>query len=356
MKLLLFSRYSRKGASSRLRSFQYLPFLEKNNITVCVNTLFDDQYLQTIYSGNRKKWLSIIKAYLFRLVMLLKVWKFDLIWIEKEIFPWAPAWIEQALGVLKIPYIVDYDDAIFHKYDLNKSKFIRWGLGAKIDKVMKHAKLVIVGNEYLAQRALNAGAKWVEHMPTVVDMDRYRFDNNKKKVNMFTIGWIGTPKTAMYLRYIESALKHICSEVNVRLLLIGSGPVEISGINIEIHGWSEVTEVEEIGLIDVGIMPLPDEPWERGKCGYKLIQYMACGKPVVASPVGVNKNIVEHNITGILADTDDEWINALESMMKDHNLCKKMGRAARIKIEREYSLEDASKKMITLLQQAVSIS
>ncbi len=353
MKVLLLCRYTRMGASSRLRSMQYIPFLESNNLHIEISPLFDNHYLQTIYTGQRGKWGKIVKAYFLRLMVLLRSGEFDLVWLEKELLPWLPAWIEQLFGVLNIPYIVDYDDAIFHKYDINQNRWIRWFLGAKIDRVMRAATLVLVGNRYLENHALKAGAEWVELLPTVVDLNRYPL-NSTSRESIFTIGWIGTPKTAKYLSILEPVFRKVCADETVRLLLVGSGPVDMPGINLEIHDWSEQSEAREIASFDIGIMPLLDGPWEQGKCGYKLIQYMACGKPVIASPVGVNRDIVDHNITGMLAVTHDDWINALNKIMRDREIRIDMGKAARDKVEREYSLDSTEQRMLDLIHRAGS--
>ena len=135
---------------------------------------------------------------------------------------------------------------------------------------------------------------------------------------------IGTPITAKYLHLVHSALAEVCQRNKGRLVVVGSGKIEIDGVPTEIHAWSEETEVAEIQNFDVGIMPIPDEPWERGKCGYKLVQYMACGRPVVTSPVGANKKIVENGVNGFLASNTDEWIDALSILRDDPNMSDRM--------------------------------
>ena len=152
MKILLLSRYGRLGASSRVRSLQYLPFLSKGDMNVDVEPLFSDEYLEALYGGNTR-WKMVLAGYLHRLKILVNIKKYDLIWLEKEIFPFLPAVFERFFNVLGVPYVVDYDDAIFHRYDQHHSWLIRVLLGRKIDAVMRHASLVITGNAYLAERA-----------------------------------------------------------------------------------------------------------------------------------------------------------------------------------------------------------
>lgn len=349
MKVLLLSRYSSLGASSRVRCYQYLPYLRDHGFSIDVAPLLDDGYIQQLYAGKRKHISLIIRAYMHRLSILLNARSYDLLWIEKELFPWLPAWAEGLLAKMKIPYIVEYDDAIFHRYDLFPNKAVRAVLGGKIDAVMCSASIVIAGNDYLAKRAMLAGAKRVEILPTVIDLERYKPNQNINS-HIFTIGWIGTPVTSRYLHHVRSALAEVCQNNRARVVLVGSGPVSLNGVPVEVRPWYEETEVEDIRSFDVGIMPLPDSPWERGKCGYKLIQYMACSRPVVASPVGANKQIVEDGVNGFLASTKDEWVRALNTLINDHDLRVRMGNAGRKKVEMHYCLQVTAPRLAKILR------
>src|SRR5205807_236821 len=178
---------------------------------------------------------------------------------------------------------------------------------------MREARLVIVGNDYLAGHARRAGGRRREYLPTVIDASRYRVATAAADAT-YTIGWIGSPLTARYLPLVRDALAEVCRDERARVMVVGAGPVTLDSVPIEARPWSEATEVAELERFDVGIMPLPDGPWERGKCGYKLIQYMACGRPVVASPVGMSAQIVEHGVTGLLARTSADWVAALRAL------------------------------------------
>lgn len=349
IKILLMARYSRLGASSRLRSYQYLPYLKQNGIDIKVAPLLGDDYINDLYSGNGRRKTIVFHAYLQRIKDLLGVKHFNLIWIEKELFPFFPAWGEVVLNFFGIPYMVDYDDAIFHNYDLHPNKLVRLLLGTKIDRVMKRAAVVIVGNSYLAERAHRAGARKIELIPTVVDLKRYRVIPKISNLP-FTIGWIGSPGTSKYINLIKPALLEVCKNGSARVTLVGAGPIKLHGVPLEIKPWTEESEVEAIQTFDVGIMPLPDEPWERGKCGYKLIQYMACGKPVVASPVGANRQIVEHGVNGFLASDIADWIAALEKLRDNVSLRKEMGFAGRRKVEEQYCIQVTGPRLLDIIR------
>ncbi len=341
MKVLLLSKYPRMGASSRLRSLQYLPALADEGIEVTVSSLFDENYLRELYEKGRKSKVRSLMLYLKRLFLLLTAFRYNVLWIEYEVFPYLPAFAEQLLRLLGKPYVVDYDDAVFHNYDRSGNGLIRVFLGKKIDAVMRNSACVVAGNEYLAARARKAGARRIELIPTVVDRERYqnaKTDQTKTPI----IGWIGSPSTQRYVVDIRDALRKVCDETGASLLLVGateSVREQLPGIPVDVVRWTEESEAALVAQMDVGIMPLEDGPWEKGKCGYKLIQYMACGVPVVASPVGVNVEIVNENYCGQLAESVGEWAEALTGILSSRPRQSELGMAGRRAVEHKYSLQ-----------------
>lgn len=349
MRILLFSRYGQLGASSRIRIHQYLPYLQSYGIEVQVEPLLDDDYIHRLYEGKRPSPLSILTTYTNRAGWLIRNHSFDLLWIEKELFPWLPAWSESLLSNLGVQYIVDYDDAVFHRYDMHSNPYVRKVLGKNIAAVMRHAAVVVVGNDYLAKYAHQSGANRVEYLPSVVDTDRYTIRKNEG--GNFNIGWIGSPMTAPYIDLIREALEDVRRKTGARFTLVGVGREDpLPGMEKLIIPWKEENEVQNIQSFDVGIMPLRDAPFERGKCGYKLIQYMACGLPVIASPVGVNSRIVDHGRTGFLALSTQEWSEALITLHNNPGLRKAFGQAGRQKVEQEYSLQVAAPRLLDIIQ------
>lgn len=351
MRLLTFTRYDNSGPSSRLRFFQYMPYLKDRGINIQVTPLFGPAYLHGLYSTGKRKLASVFEGYIRRLRTLLEMNSYDLIWIEKELFPWIPLLENGIVSILKKPYVVDYDDAVFHSYDAHEYRFIRSILGNKIDSIMRNAKIVTVGNDYLADHAKKVGARNIKVLPTVVDTLRYM--NGPCHEQKFTIGWIGTPITEKYIEMIKKALEVLLHKGDVRIVLIGASQNALLGLKREILPWSENTEVNLIQSFDVGVMPLLDNPFERGKCGYKLIQYMACGVPVIASPVGVNQAIVEHGVNGFLARNENEWIDYMELLKTDKTFRTELGKNARYKVEKYFSLSQTAPTFYNLLVDAV---
>lgn len=353
VKVLVLTKYDRLGASSRMRSLQYFPWLEQTGLVLTVQSLLSDVALSKRYQqGNYNIW-SLLKAYYRRISILRARRQFDVVWIEKEALPWFPLWVERSL-LRGVPYVLDYDDAIFHNYDQHPNIWIRRILGRRLDGLMADARLVVGGNGYLAQRAGDAGAAWVEVVPTVIDIERYPAPQKElsARIEVPRIVWIGSPATAHYLQEIREALQALSMCVPYVLRIIGGGSVDLPGVEVESINWAETTEFESISACMIGIMPLADSLWERGKCGYKLIQYMACGLPVVASGVGVNPEIVQHDENGLIANTTDEWVSALSQLLASPILCAQMGAAGRRTVEREYCIQKTGPKIAQLLQVA----
>lgn len=349
MKVLLLSRYGRLGASSRLRMMQYLPQLAASGIKVETAPFFDDSHLSALYAGQRRA-MWTVRYYLRRIRLLLEAQRPDAIWLEKEALPWLPWGFEKALLPRGVALISDYDDAIFHRYDIHRFAGVRALLGRKIDHVMAASDLVVAGNAYLAERARNAGARRVEIVPTVVDTTAYATTPLHAADGRLRIGWIGTPTTwAEYLAPIVPFLKEVACSHDAVIRIVGATETVDPGPPFEMLPWSEESESRLIQGMNIGLMPLDDSPWSRGKCGYKIIQYMACGVPVVASPVGVNAEIVEDGVTGFLAGTETEWRTALERLMADSDLRRRLGEAGRRRMEKHYSIQQWGPRLAAMM-------
>ena len=349
MKILYLTKYTRLAGSSRMRSYQYFPYLEKAGMQVTVKPFFDDAYLKDFYAG-KKNISAVLKSYFKRLWVLFSVFSYDRVVIEKEIFPFLPALAEWMLKLLGIQYIVDYDDAIFHNYDQSANPLIKKFLGNKIAKVMRFSGTVVAGNQYLADYAARSGAKNIEIIPTVIDLERYPIKQNADD-EQFIVGWIGTKTTfEKHLLPCKDWIKALqIQEPNIRFHIVGITEDMDLGKNVQYIRWTEETEVAEILKMDIGLMPLQDSKWEKGKCAYKLIQYAACGIPGVASNVGMNREVTVPGETGILAAVDEEWIQAIKTLKSNTKLRHKMGRNARKKVEERYCIQQTSTKWKQIL-------
>jgi glycosyltransferase involved in cell wall biosynthesis len=351
VKLSVLSRYGRLGASSRLRTMQYRRHLEAAGCDVTYASFFTDTDLERHYAGSPRGWAGLA-AYLRRLGQLRGQGRADLLWVEKEALPWMPWAVERVVLPRAVPFAVDFDDAVFHRYDLHGTWPVRAVLGRKLDRLMAASALVTAGNDYLAERARRAGARRVEIVPTVVDVSDYHLRDWSQVATSPRIGWIGSPSTWLeYMQPMMPLLAEVAAAQDARLLVVGAGRGAGAHPLMDAVPWAEATEVARIMEMDVGLMPLTDTPWARGKCGYKLIQYMACGVPVIASPVGVNADIVEHGVNGFLVRTEAEWREALVVLLRDADLRRRMGQAGRRKVEAHYSLQVWGPRVAAMLRQ-----
>lgn len=354
MKVAFLTRYGAKGASSRVRALQFGPALAASGIEPLFMPLLSDRYVESLYRG-RRAWPEVARSYVRRVAQLAGARSCDLIWIEKELLPGIPAMVELLL-LGDRPFVLDFDDAVFHSYDMSSSATIRGVLGGKIDELMKAARLITVGNSYLEARATAAGARRIEQIPTVVDLDRYRLLEAKERGRLgshpLSIVWIGSPVTARYLEIVREPLQRIAERREIELRVIGAAAPDWAGVRALSVSWAEATEALDVARGDIGIMPLVDSAWERGKCGYKLVQYMASGLPVVASPVGANRDIVMPGQTGFLAQTSADWEAALEQLAANPALRGEFGRRGRLRVESDYCVQAVAPRLVRLLYEA----
>ena len=345
------TRYSRLGASSRVRTYQYFEYLRARGCEVVEAPLFDDAYLEALYHGRRRSISAVLAGYAWRVARLAGRSGYDVVWAEIELLPWLPFGIESLILKSTQRCVMDFDDAVFHRYDRHRRSVVRRLLGTKIARVMRRADTVVAGSHYIADYARDAGAKRIELLPTVVDLERYPLRDSRPARGR--IGWIGTPLTARrYLPVILPALQALAANREFTFVSIGAGDVELPGVRTESHEWLAATEGDLLETLDIGVMPLEDGPWEQGKCGYKLIQYMACGLPVVASKVGENPYIVHHGEHGFLVDNQDDWVEALGHLLDDQGRARVMGLAGRARVEAQFSTRVSAPRLYDILRDA----
>lgn len=351
MKVLFLTKYSDMGASSRYRTLQYLPYFESMGISCTHHPLFGENYLTSLYQKKRRGLIAILKLVFNRMIFLFfHARNYDLIVIEKEIIPYFPAIFEQYLVFRKVHFIIDYDDAIFHNYDESKYTLIRKLLNNKIPDVIKKSSGVIAGNNYILEYVKCFRSDNVHFLPTVINTNNYTIKRWNSDEN-FIVGWIGSPTTSKNILMLNGPLQKFCDKYSASVNLVGFDKELTSELRFphEIIPWVQNKESDEIQKFSVGIMPLIDSPFNRGKCGLKLIQYHGCALPVIASPVGINKKIVVHAANGFLAKTDDDWYKHLEVLYNDRSLSRKMGEHGRKIIENEYSLSKTNVEYFNLI-------
>ncbi|MDO8775159.1 MAG: glycosyltransferase family 4 protein [Burkholderiaceae bacterium] len=347
IKVLGLALYGPLAASTRYRMGQYVPGLAELGIDLRLTGLLGDDYLRRRFNGGGLPLAAMVHDGAERLKQLHHLGEFDLAMLYCELFPFMPGWLERVL--IRKPYIYDMDDAFYLRYRLGRKRIARSVLGDKFDSVMAGAAAVTAGNSVLAEYALKHNPA-VRQIPTVVDTTRY-VPVTRRQNPVFTVGWIGSPSTASYLPELVAPLAALGAEAPLNFVVIGGKAPAIPNVNVIEVEWQEHTEVDLINTFDVGVMPLPDDDWARGKCAFKLIQYMACAVPVVASPVGANADVVTPEC-GLMAITTDEWVQALKAIRDDAGLRQRMGEAGRQRVVEHYSLHTALPKLAEVIYMA----
>ena len=349
-RLLILTRHTNLTASCRHRALQYVPYLESRGWEVEHWPLMSDGYSKTLLTEGRRALWSAIGSYGSRFTRLLgtRVKSFDAVFVQAEVFPWVPFLVERTLLFDRHPgVVVDYDDAVYADYDGTI-------LDGKIDAVMRSCREVIAGNQTLYRYAARLNPR-VTQIPTVVDLGRYspKTDYAVKPGRPFVVGWIGTAATAKHLYSCSDALKAVAQEHPIKLQCVGApSGFKLAGVDVDCVPWTEETECSVIREFDIGIMPLTDDAIARGKCGFKLIQYMATAVPAVGERLGANAEIITDGENGLLASSTEEYIHKIRLLIQDRGLREALGRAGRARIEAEYCTQQTAPRLESVLLRA----
>jgi glycosyltransferase involved in cell wall biosynthesis len=348
IRVLALSPIPEEGAGCRFRIAQFIPYLESVGISVTLDSLFTPEFFRLVYKPGHyaQKAATFIALSLKRLNALRGSSQFDLILVYREMFPLGPAVIERLLAARQRPPIVfDFDDAIFLPSVSDANRLIAaLKQPQKVASIIRHSDHVIAGNEFLATYARRFNPA-VTTIPTCVDTERFVPSNRppsdpaSDESRWPVVGWIGSPTTVSYLRGLADVLRRVRERHPFVLRISGAGEsLSIPGVSVDNRTWSLEDEVRLFNTCDVGVYPLADDEWSKGKCGFKAIEFMACGVPVVASAVGVNRTIVQDGANGFLAGSDDEWVDKLSRLLSDASLRTRFAAAGRRTVEDGYSL------------------
>ncbi len=343
MRVLFLNKYTARGPSSRYRVLQFLPYLDQRQVRYTVHALHDDHYLASRYSGGGTSPFYLARRTMSRLGVLTHASFFDLVFIQKEIFPHLidmPEWFLARAGVR---YVVDLDDAIHLMYRDGLMK-------GKIPRVLSHASLVLAGNRYLEDYARKYNEN-VVYFPTVVDTDK-TYPRDSADTKDVVVGWIGTPETVKYLTAIMPAVEIAASQTPLSLLVVGAAVPPVNKIKAISKAWSEATEANDLRAMDIGVMPLADDEWSKGKCALKLIQYMSAGVASVTSPAASAPEFVRDGENAFLARDANEWRDRIAVLAGSAELRRDMGKRARTTVEADYSLRVWGPRFVDALEWA----
>lgn len=351
MKVLFIVPYSSEGPSNRFRVEQYLPYLKENGFDYCLRPFVSSEFYKIIYKKGRflKKFYFFLKALCGRMRDIFLARQYDIIFIHREACPYGPPIFEWLFSKFRKPIIYDFDDAIFlQNYNL-ANRFYRFlKFPSKTREIIKMSSSVIVPNIFLKEYACKFN-KYVYIIPTPIDTDKFKIA--ERPSSKLTIGWVGSFTTAPYLEVVFNPIQRLSEKYDFVLKIVGAGnKIYIPGVKVENCDWELEKEVQDFQNIDIGVYPLIDSLWVRGKAGFKAIQYMAVGGPVVASPIGMTKELIQDGINGFLAKTEDEWVQKLSVLIEDAALRRKIGLEGRKTVEEKYSLKVNAPVLLALIK------
>lgn len=348
----------KQSPSQRFRFEQYFDILFKKKYSYEVQSFLDSQNWRVFFETGRPylKLAALIKGFLRRMMILPRIPSFDFIFIHREMTPLGPPFFEWIISkLLRKKIIYDFDDAIWLTDRRSESWLLRSAkCRNKVKLICSWSYKISCGNEYLASFAKKYNDR-VAYNPTTIDSKNWHNPDLHRSAysshDQIVIGWTGSHSTLKYLNELTSVLHQIEMEFpKVRIKIIADHKPNLELNSLQFVRWNEKTEIEDLLQLDIGIMPLPDDEWSKGKCGFKVLQYMALKIPAVASNVGVNSKIIENGSTGFLCNTPQEWKFALTRLLSDPVLRRQMGEHGRKKVVEHYSVAANSDNFVSLFE------
>jgi len=340
----------------RFRIEQWEPLLRERGVEITYAPFLDDELSSVLYqSGNNAKKLALVtRGFGRRLMLTRSIRKFDVIYIFREAALFGPPIFEGIIRMQKVPFIFDFDDAIFVSYRSPSNGYLSYlKFAAKTKGICRSASHVMVGNPYLAEYSRQYNPN-VTIVPTTIDLQKYQVRTRGADDRPIVIGWTGSFSTVQHLDTLRGALRKLAHRERFRLRVIGTPKYDLDGVKVDAMDWRAATEVDDLRPCDIGIMPLPDDAWSKGKCGLKALQFMALGTPTICSPVGVNTDIIRDGENGFIADHEAEWVEKLVALIRSRDLRERIGRAGRATVEQRYSSSVQAPRVFEILKTVVS--
>ncbi len=341
----------RVSPGQRFRFELYEELLKENGFNVTTKYFLDQKAYAILYKPGHllKKVWHVMKGTARRINLAFSIKKYNFILLQREAAPVGPPFFEWLyIKVLKRKVIYDFDDAIWIPNISAQNKVARYlKFFGKVKTICKWSYKVSAGNEYLC----NFAAKYnrnVVYNPTCVDTEKQHNLLADHDVERITIGWTGSFSTLKYLSIVEPVLQKLQEKYDFNVKIICNEAPDLHVKNLQFIPWSEENEIRELAKCQIGLMPLTDDEWSEGKCGFKLIQYLALGIPALSSPVGVNKIIVEEGVNGYFCKTQEEWYQNIEKLLLNADLRKRLGLNGRSMVESRYSLRSNRENFLQL--------
>jgi glycosyltransferase involved in cell wall biosynthesis len=358
IRVLFLTRYPYAGASSRYRVHQYVPHLEALNVRCDVQPFMDDaMYGLSFAPGHTatKVWMTL-KATARRLLKLAHFRDYDIVYLQRELFPFAPPLFERYLKRRSAVLFFDYDDALFIKKPSRYNPLATWFRSAeKTLELFSLVDCVVAGNDWLRDRAAERARKAVT-FEVAEDTQRIPMHAPHTNSRPVTIGWLGSKSTVKYLREIEPVLQAIAKEYpGVRFQIMGGGEFSMPGVPWALSEWSLSGELEALAQFDIGLMPLPAEDWAQGKSGGKARTYMAAGVVPICSAIGYNLQLIRDGETGFLCNGLSDWKDSLVRAIEDAALRQRIAEAARKDVETRFSMTGQAQVLRRLFDEVLAL-
>ena len=341
MKILFIAPYPKgRAPSQRFRFEQYFRYLALDHIDCELAPFWSEKGWNILYSkGNYlRKFTQLILGFLRRIFLMFRIRQYDRILIHREATPIGPPMFEMIIvRWFNKKFYFDFDDAVWMDNTSKENELVaRLKYHNKVPAICRWADKVSCGNQWLAEYASQFNRRVVV-LPTTIDIDHHKPLMHAGASGKVTIGWTGTHSTGRYLTMLKKVLRGLHERFSIDFLVISNHPPDSPDNFWRYEPWDKEKEIRQLQDMDIGIMPLEDTDWEKGKCGFKALQYMAVGIPAVVSPVGVNIEIIEHGVSGYLCETDNEWSQAVTELITDADKRKEVGRSGRKRVEQLYS-------------------
>lgn len=344
VRVLALAPYPEQAPSTRVRVTQFQQGLAQLGIDVTLHPFLGTEAYPVVRAGGAESLWYGARATAALAGVLTRIGSHDVVWIQRGVAPGLDVAVLHWIMSAGVPVVYDFDDAVYLPQEGGR----RWSEALRrpaptTRAFCRGARMVLAGNDHLASFAREAvgeeASGRVSVLPSVVDIHRLTPASAEGRGTP-TLGWMGSDSTVRYLEGLAPALAALARRVTFRLLVVAGGRrPEIPGVDVEVVPWSLAEEAAQLRRMDVGLYPVDDTPWSQGKCGFKALQYLSCGVPCVASPVGVLRDIVTPGVTGFLAKSGEEWVEACASLLADGDARRRMGREGRARVTSRYSVD-----------------
>ena len=341
--------------SQRFRIEQWLPVLREQGIDVHFLPFADERLMQLLYQPDKRaaKAAAMAAALVRRIADVAKARRYDAVIIHRAACLVGPAVLERVITLLNRPVIFDFDDAIFALHTSAANRRFGWlKFPGKTGAICRMSAHIVTGNEWLGDYARQFNRN-VTVIPTSVDTERFRPRLKPNGTAPVVVGWTGSSTSQTYLEAFAPMLRELTARLPIELRVHSDREPVLPGVPYVWRRWSADTEAAEIAAFDIGLMPMPDDQWARGKCAMKALLYQACGVPAVCSAIGANVEVISHGVNGMLAETTADWLAHIGALVNDAALRARLGQAGRASVEAFYSKEKSATRFAEVLRATV---